>query len=199
MTAQDDINYYLNFVVYAVFGQMAPADQMMRQHGRNILRFASYLRREVGFSEEIECLYRGVAVNPRHVIDDTLPADPNLTFVSMSEDSEVACWFGHPHSSVSQFIFMQDPNRKGYMIEYEPDGDEILFHHEWADELNLIHLAALHPHIDENQFEWNLRTQQEVIILPVDSFDVVSIDDYDCPDVSELDRKFTAPWVSSLF
>lgn len=160
------INLYLNWVLYAVFGRMAEADEILREHRAEIYMAAALFRRRYNLPAELK-LYRGVIVDPALVSSGTLAPDLRLTYVSFSEDVRVARWFADPQSAVSTAVAAMFPQRRGYLIEHAPRPEEVLFHWSWGSNLKLVHAAMMHPHIDVAQFAWNLSRQREVIVAPV--------------------------------
>lgn len=205
-------NVYVTFVLYAVTGDMGPADELMRAHRGAVEKVARFLRRVR--RPRLEAVYRGVILGPREV-----PADMRLsmegiyagnTFVSFSEDPAVACWFADPRSTMSQVVVAQrGRGAQGFVIEHQPKEDEVLFHHSWAERfplpgtggVPLWRLARMHPHLAHaaDQCEWNMRTQREVLLKPAKSYPMKSLDQAGCPPVEELEQRFTHPSFRHMF
>jgi hypothetical protein len=159
-----DINIYINFALYAVLGKMGEADLIMRRHGEQVRHVARFLTKECPVPER--AVYRGMLLDPER----TYTLDPSFTFVSWSEDRDVAVWFADRHSSISEPFALAYPEARGYLAEL-PAPREILFHHSWAARAfnDLSALALQHPDMGANgarQIAWALRTQQEVITMP---------------------------------
>src|SRR5579884_515040 len=159
-------NGYVNWALYAILGRMGEADGIMQEYGSDIREVVRQLQRR--HAPMMRTIYRGVLVEPEELVDGKLPPDPRLTFVSFSEDRDVACWFADPESFVSGFVKQQRPRVQGFVIEHKPKLEDILFHYSWGlafplpdgrkEPLSVF--AQMHPDIDVRQFDWNLRTQK---------------------------------------
>lgn len=190
----DDANIYINFVLYAVLGKLGEADGLMIRHGEAVHRVAEYLAARKPIPSI--ALYRGMLIEP----DTDVRAEPQYTFVSWSEDRDVACWFAARTSYISAPLVEHYPRACGVMLHLPAERKRrVLFHHSWAS--GWAGFAALHPHMGvegARQIEWSLRTQREVITAPlVESPTVVRIEEVAHPPVHELDRRLTPPWISS--
>lgn len=195
MPAAEDVNYFLNWSLYSIIGELNKADNLYAAHGKHVRNMAKHLQENLGPFEPTP-IYRGIFINPKYVKKSRIKLEKHRTFMSFSEDPDVACWFGYPGSNMNNFLRMQDANRKGYISEYIAKPAEILFSWQWAEDINLLQCAAIHPEMDVDTIEWYLNTQQEVIIKPVDMLKVIPIDDYDCTDVEELNIKFSPTGLS---
>lgn len=201
----DDLNWYLNFVLYAVYGQLGLADRLYTEHKASIDRYAAWLREH--HPPPRRPLYRGVLVEPAEIRGGRLPAQrQTTTFVSFSEDKEVACWFAAADSFISGFVLEQRPRVRGYLIELPPPApSRLLFHHAWIQlpvpdgrTFSLEQAAMMNPALDASQVIWNLRTQSEVITTNKwKSFPVTPIEDTDCASGLALDRRFVHPTLRS--
>jgi len=197
-------NVYVSWAAYAVLGRMAEADGILELHQADVYAAAREMSR--AFPPDIRKLYRGVLMEPELVASGALAHDPQLKFVSFSEDLSVACWFADPASYVSGFVRQQRPTAEGYIIEHTPKyrGD-MLFHHSWANRIlmpdgrmvSLLRMAMMHPHFGEeqlHQLDWNLKTQREVILKPIaEGVSVKFWKLYDCPPTKELDASYLPP------
>ncbi len=198
-----DVNHWVNFVLYAVVGRMGDADGLMRLHGDGIRCMAKWMMAEQNV--QVGVLYRGILVEPSKVDRHWLPHDPRLRFTSWSQEKEIACWFADPHSIISDFVRQRRPNVRGYLSSGKGEKKNVLWHHDWVDipipgdgrTLSLMVAAAMHPHIDQGQFLWNVQTQSEVIMdapkREGTKIHVDPIEKADCGDVEELDARFTYP------
>jgi hypothetical protein len=201
MPAPQAFNYYINWAIYAVYGKMGEADGLMRPYGSSIRSVAKHLVQQLG--APVGRLYRGVLLEPEELAAGQLAQDPRLTFVSFSEDRDVACWFADRQSIVSGFVAQMRPGVVGYVVEYDARPSEVLFHWRWADRIKLpdgrvIRLAAVaaaHPDIeDPRQVVWNLASQHEVILRPLrNGVPVTAYELTDCPPTAELDARFAMP------
>ena len=207
MPSREALNYYINWVLYAVLGNMQAADQILKEHRQGIQSWATFLRKEYPF--KIKTLYRGLLLEPEQVKEKTIAQDPRVQFVSFSEDFDVACWFAAPDSVMSGYVKQTRPRVEGWIMEYRPRASDVLFHHHWGyiaydrggGPFELFPSAArMHPDVDERQFMWNLETQKEVITkplrknTPVEAYKLAG-----CPPTSELDERFVAPFFRGRF
>src|SRR6185436_1974502 len=94
-----DINLYINFALHAVLGKLGEADTIMRFAGKAIRRVADDLGAECNrqLPTKPAPLFRGMLLDP----NGPFRVDPDLTFLSWSEDRDVALWFACPRSVVS--------------------------------------------------------------------------------------------------
>lgn len=188
---RDDGNAFINFSLYAVLGKMAEADDLMRRFGDGIKRVAAVLAAR--FPLRPSSLYRGMLVDPATPVTP----DGRYTFVSWSEDRDVACWFASPESEISRPLAAHNPRLRGVVLELTRP-ERVLFHHSWA--VGWERLAVAHPHMGDEgarQIGWSLRTQREVITAPLERFPVgVPVESVATTPVAELDVRLTPPWTS---
>lgn len=196
-------NAYINWVLYTVVGNMAVADDLMRQSGSGIRSVARHLQKTRRL--KLKTIYRGILLDPEESEEGVIHQDPRFTFVSFSEDRDVACWFADPSSVMSSVVKQMRPRVEGWIMELRPRLSDILFHHSWnpisigagRGRVYLEDAAARHPHIS-GQFEWNLHTQSEVILKPLTSGQVIEAYELsDCPD--DLDDRFVFPPLRNRF
>jgi hypothetical protein len=191
-----DINVYINFALYAVLGKMAEADLIMRQHGDRVRHVARFLTKECSLPKQP--IYRGMLLDPER----PYTLDPAFSFMSWSEDRDVAVWFADRRSSISEPFALVYPEARGYLAEL-PAPREILFHHSWAARAfnDLSALALQHPDMGANgarQIAWALRTQQEVITMPCE------IAPEPMPELphaafAAIARRLDPPWLDDSF
>jgi hypothetical protein len=196
----DDVNLYINWAILALVGRMAEADTLLRQYGASIRRAAAALREVYPFAERP--LYRGVLLDPAEGLAHTNAI--GLTFVSWSEDRDVARWFGSRESFISEPIADRFPRARGYVLTMPRARGRVLFHHTWvrAFQVPLHRLAAMHPQIGPEgaaQLEWALRTQHEVVLEPMDELPTPEpIENVPGLAIPELDRRLSPPWLSTI-
>lgn len=191
-----DVDIYINWAMHAIVGYLGEADALMRVAGTSIQRVAGVLRQKHPIEDKP--LYRGALLDP------SAPFKPDSrTFWSFSEDRDVACWFGHPKSMISEPLAASNPSLCGFVFTLPQTPWRVLFHYSWATKAfgGFTQFARLHPFIGEEgarQIAWSLRTQKEVIIeplpqlppaKPIASFDV---------SLAALDEKLTPPWAERL-
>ena len=139
MTLSPD--HYLNFILNALRASTSAVDAYYLEHKSSIEAYASLLNEK--YPCPVTSLYRGILLEEDI---DLLPPLDHIQFLSFSEDRNVAYNFADIDSDISQFMKAQSPNAKGYVIEYTPEKDEILFHHSWVDCLGLdwyLHKASI--------------------------------------------------------
>jgi hypothetical protein len=196
-------NAYINWVLYAVVGDMGAADNLMNQSGAGIRSVAKHLQKTR--KPRLKTVYRGLLLDPEEAKSRVIDQDPRLTFVSFSEDRDVACWFADPTSVMSSYVKQIRPRVEGWLMDLKPRLSDVLFHHSWnpiklptGQNVLLENAATMHPHITDDQFDWNLNTQNEVILKPLrDGQSINAYELSDCPD--GLDDRFVAPSLRSQF
>lgn len=188
-----DLDLYLNFALHAILGRLGEADALMSIAGDEIRAFADRLAAQHPIAPTP--LYRGMLLDP----DKTYVADPKLTFLSWSEDRDVALWFACPRSVVSEPLAATNAKLRGYLVDLPGPQSRVLFHHSWADAIGgLAALALAHPLMGaegRRQIEWSLRTQREVITAPVDELSPSRTADLDAEALGALEKRLSPPWV----
>lgn len=188
-----DVDLYLNFVLHAILGRLREADAIMSIAGDRIRAVADRLTAQHPITPKP--LYRGLLLDP----DKTYAPDPKLTFLSWSEDRDVAVWFACPRSAVSEPLAKANPRLRGHLVDLPAPKARVLFHHGWASALgDLAALAIAHPLMGEEgrrQIEWSLRTQREVITAPVEGLRPSPTADLDAGQLAALEKRLSPPWV----
>lgn len=188
----DEVALYVTFVLHAVLGRLAEADELMRRFAPQIRHVADALTWAVATPPRP--VYRGLLLDP----DKTYDADPRYTFMSWSESRDVARWFACPRSVVSEPLAASNPKLRGYLVEADAPA-RILFHYSWSRAFGgLSPLARMHPLIGETgarQVAWSLRTQREVITEPVFEVRPAPAPDLSAAELQELERRLSPPWV----
>jgi predicted RNA-binding Zn-ribbon protein involved in translation (DUF1610 family) len=194
---------YKTFVVLAIVGRQKAADSVCRNNIREIERVASYLN-SISPIDAQRC-YRGLLIEPDDVVNNQVAGQfQSATYISLSEDLEVACWFADTNAFISDFRMQQVPRSVGWIAEYVPAGDDIIFHHSWTDYLNSAApgpnlyeaMADIAPQIGMPpqeavmQLQWNLKTQEEVILKTGIPLEVRRVETYNCPETQELNDKY---------
>ncbi len=188
-----DVDLYLNFALHAILGRLGEADALMSIAGDEIRSVADHLAAQRPIAPKP--LYRGMLLDP----DKPFAADPKLTFLSWSEDRDVALWFACPRSVVSEPLAATNPRLRGHLVDLPAPQSRVLFHHGWADALGgLSALALAHPLMGaegKRQIEWSLRTQREIITAPVDGLTPRPTANLDAEQLTALERRLSPPWV----
>lgn len=188
-----DLDFYVNFALHAILGRLGEADQLMRVCGEPIRRVAGRLAEKCPI--EATPLHRGLLLDP----DEPFEIDPKLTFLSWSEDRDVALWFACPRSAVSEPLAQTNPRLRGYVVDVPAPRSSVIFHHAWARVFGgLASLALAHPLMGaegRRQIEWSLRTQREVITEPVADLRPDRVPDLDASALETLERRLSPPWI----
>jgi len=184
-------NYYINFIVLAIFGRTGEADTLLRTFNQDILDCAH----SFPHPSPVPPLFRGVLLPPQ--FGNSLPHQPERRFLSFSQNLRVAQWFAHPHSIMSKPLTHTAPSLQGFIAQVKPPQHSVLFRPEWVplieQQINapLSLCACIHPWVDADQFAWNLHTQQEFITTPIDPLPIQPLKDD--VDVCSLDNEFCYP------
>lgn len=187
-----DADFYVNFALNAIYGRLREADAIMRVAGDSVRRVATEIAAQN--PTPLAPLHRGLLLDP----DVPYVADPSLTFVSWSEDRDVAAWFACPRSVVSEPLIQTNGRLRGHVATATVPAASVLFHHSWASALGgLACFALIHPLMGaegKRQIEWSLRTQREVITEPV-ALRPEPVPDLDAAALEALERRLSPPWV----
>lgn len=191
----NDLNLWINFAINAVLGRLAEADVLMREYGAEIRRAARELNRRDAPSP---CaLYRGMLLDP------AIPyvVDRRYTFVSWSEDADVAAWFACPRSVISEPLAATHPHLRGYIATEHTTRTRVLYHHRWARRFeSLVPFARSHPNMGEDgarQIAWSVKTQLEVITEQIDLVPSPA-PEIDAAALAALERRLSPPWVVAV-
>lgn len=185
----NDANIYITFVIHVIAGKLGAADALMRTYKTNILRVAAKLAQQAPITPMQ--LYRGLLLDPKIGLRKV-----PYTFVSWSEDLDVARWFASPQTEIGSYVGQLKPHYRGYLITREPaQPSQLVFHHSWGALFPFEAAALIHPDFDielARQVHWNLNTQREVVTLPLDE-DPMPLA-VDVLNTSQLDDRFVPPW-----
>lgn len=198
----DPLNVYLSWIVPMIMGNMAEADALARQYRTVLYKFAADL--QFKNRQPLNTLYRGLLLHPSEVVNGAVYTRPGgEESVSFSEDRDVACYFALPGTIVSGYVAQQRPGVEGYIAEYLPRRDEVLWHYKWnpiaykGRRFDVRVAARMHPMTahDPAQFDLAFNTQKEVILKPFAPgvpLPVTPVEDT-CPDEADLDQRFAPP------
>ena len=196
-------NAWINFAMLAVAGRMQEADTIMRGLGGGVRRVAVYL--QAARPPTLRPLWRGLLLEPKDVLPGGyVEHDPQFTFLSWTEDRDVACFFGDPGTTISGDVAAQKPTARGYLAhDPAPTLRRVLFHHTWRvfplpgrGPTDLAQIAVAHPQLVGlgPQIEHYLATQSEVIVDAPPAGTRWKLEDpAGCPPRRELDVRFTPP------
>ena len=191
-----DLDFYLNFLLHAILGRLREADTLMHMVSNNIRTVARQIA--VQYPVARVPLYRGMLLDP----EKTYAADPKLTFLSWSEDKDVARWFACPRSAVSEPLAATNAKLRGHLVELLETSDpppRVLFHYSWTFLLeDICAMARAHPLMGDEakrQIKWSLRTQREVVTEPIDGLSPKQTPDLASEELEALERKLSPPWI----
>jgi len=197
---------YKIFIALAVVGKQKEADAWLHSNKRHIERVARYLRSEMPVNPQK--VYRGILLPAGEKKFKVAGKYQQQEYVSFTENLDVACWFARKESLIAPDLNYEVD---GYIIEYQPENKEILFHHSWLDpksgqvgdlpgrivyDLLLLTDSSSGQAIAE--LYWNLRTQEEVIARPPSQeLEIINLNDYNCPPAEQLDKQlfYRPDWV----
>lgn len=193
----DDVSIYINFVLYVILGRLREADVLMRKKGEMIRLVAEYCMTKRPIAPIApKPLYRGVLLDPAQ----PFTLDPKYTFLSWSEDRDVATWFACTRNHISDLVMDVYPHFQGYIITLPQPQSRVLFHHSWAHTFTkVIAEAHRHPLIGEEgkrQIIWSLKTQSEVITDPAEGLEPRLAPDLDDATVAALETRLLPPWIN---
>lgn len=182
-----DITLYINFALHAVLGKLGEADTILRFAGEAIRRVADEIAAECPI--ELAPIYRGILLDPA----EPFRVGSSLSFLSWSEDRDVALWFACPRSLINEPLVQRNSALCGYVAELPAPRSRVLFHHSWASALGgLACFALAHPLMGregKRQIEWSLRSQREVITEPTQDLRPERAVDLDAATLKALDQR----------
>lgn len=159
------IQIYWNFIFNVLSGRNP--DAYYRQNSQRIDYFAEVLRRK--FPKQIKPLYRGILLLPNEVHDGKVKHQNEITYVSFSEDKNIAAAFADIQNPISAYAIQRYPNKKGYLITKNTYSQNLmLFHYEWLFDTKLIYVFR-RLFGDDSKF---VEIQKEVILKPESSYEV---------------------------
>lgn len=189
---RDDLNLWINFALRAIYGQMREADALMRTFGVAVRRAADEMCRR--YPVRSVPLYRGILLDPAR----GYASDDRYTFVSWSEDVDVARWFACPRSAVSVYAASVVPGLRGFLVELPRPTSRVLYHHSWARRFDgLAPLALSRPQMGvegARQVAWSTTTQREVITEPT-PMTPTPAPELNAEQLEALERKLSPPWI----
>jgi hypothetical protein len=127
-------------------------DKYFIKNKHMILQGASIFHKE--YPVELQEIYRGILLEPHHASNLLLEPLGHITYLSFSEDENVARKFGDIKNEISSFVMFQRPTSKGYLIKHTPKKEDILFHHSWAERIDLGEILDIEV----------IRSQKEVML-----------------------------------
>ena len=159
------LKIYCAFIFDALRG--ANPDRFYRKHSQSIDLIAAVLRKK--FPKSIKPLYRGILLSPDEVHDGKVKHQSEITYVSFSEDKNIAIAFADIKNDISKYVAFWSQNKTGYLITKNTyDQDLMLFHYEWLNDTNAMAAFRRIVGADSNFAE----IQKEVILKPESAYTV---------------------------
>lgn len=106
------VKIYWNFIFNALSGRNP--DRYYRKNSQSIDLIAAVLRKK--FPKSIKPLYRGILLSPDEVHDGKVKHQSEITYVSFSEDKNIAIAFADIKNDISKYVAFWSPNKTGYLI-----------------------------------------------------------------------------------
>lgn len=159
---RQSILIYWQFMKYALTGQgHRQIDATFNRYRRNLLAVAEQMVKQYG-PQAGGRVYRGIMLFPEEVRSGKVQHDPDLNFVSFTEDKEIAVAFGDPQNGINSEVVRMYPKKQGYLITADYRPDALIFHWNW------VWAARMEPWIEANIQHGThyIEKQKEVIILP---------------------------------
>jgi hypothetical protein len=128
------LRHYWNFVLNAMSGHNP--DDYYREHHKEIDFIANALLKKYGPASG-GTAWRGILLYPSEAADGKVRHDPQITYVSFSEDKRIAIAFGDTENPMAEFAMARYPNKKGYLITADWRPEQLLFHYKWMDDANM--------------------------------------------------------------
>lgn len=154
---QNEFEIYFNWSCNLLVGEPIATDAYLKQNIGTVKRCAIELLRIIEYTPQK--IYRGIVMT-EHGLTELKPHN-GFTYLSFSEDFAVAKIFADPmHNMAVEIRKRIGSNLSGYITEYTPQLDEILFHHKFLKMFPYVE-AILEKDIDASR----IHTQQEVTIL----------------------------------
>ena len=155
--------HYGNFAMNALAGHNP--DDYYRQYQTDIDYIANLLRTKYG-PQSGGTIYRGILLDPAEVHGGVIPAIPEITYVSFTEDKDIALAFGDMDNPMAGCVRSRYPHYQGYLIQQTYNPADMLFHHSWAK------ILPVHMFGADSQF---VTQQKEVILKPQASYKVTPL------------------------
>jgi len=135
------------------------ADHYLKQHKQTISRIACELLAPLNY--EKKTLYRGIIL--REPVEEVSP-QKYLQYLSFTYDKKIAEHFANVNGFGSDFFNVKEQlGEYGYIIEYAPEPEELLFHYKLFDILPYAEGFSTIGHNGEAEVN-GLRKQKEIMI-----------------------------------
>lgn len=151
---QADLDIYFNWSCNQLAGDPVATDAYLRKNLEVVKRVAAKLL----YGYKPKPLYRGVIMRESGLTE--LKPSPDFTYLSFSEDKNVAEIFADPEHHMAVELRKQGKHY-GYITEYTPKIEEILFHHVFLEMFPYVECLLIKINVDGSK----LHEQKEVTIL----------------------------------
>jgi len=153
---QENFNLYYQFIISALLGDNpSKTDVFFKKYKDNILSIANMLKSKLPLPQSL--LYRGIILEDKNIINNKLKPLSYITYLSFTENLKIAENFADINSWMACTIMNKRPESKGYIIEYKPIKEEILFYWKWYEILKLNEIPILNVSL--------IKSHEEVIIM----------------------------------
>jgi hypothetical protein len=154
---KEDLGIYFNWSCNMLAGNPIATDKYLRDNLDTVKRVAAELLKSINYTPRT--IYRGIVV-PEGELTELSPHH-GFTYLSFSEDLRIAKIFADPAHDMAFILRKRLGNDLyGYITEYTPRVEEILFHHRFLSMLPYVK-ALWENEIDAT----TIHQQQEVTIL----------------------------------
>lgn len=155
-----DLKIYFNWTCNALMPIFpGAADKYLNIHKSTVTKMAQQFLSELNY--KAEAIFRGIIL--RQPATCIMP-EPNMQYLSFSTDRKVAENFANVDGFGSDIIDVRKQlGTYGYVIEYTPAREEILFHYELLDMLPYVEAFNLIGVKGEKDVD-GLRKQKEIMI-----------------------------------
>lgn len=166
---KNDLTLYFNWSSHALIGSNPTmSDRYLRENYSVIKSVADYFLTAINY-KPVE-IYRGILMQEPSL--NKLMPHKNMTYLSFSEDLEIAKSFADVNGFGSQFGINHLLGKYGYVISYTPQLNEVLFHHHFINILPYIKTWNL---MGIDGTEKTLEIQKEVTITqPAQPFENIT-------------------------
>lgn len=167
-----ELGIYFNWSCNQLAGDPCATDQYLRDNMDTVKKVALRLLGKIGYTPVT--IYRGIIMNDKEL--EYLEPHPDFTYLSFTEDLEIAKVFANPADDLAFVIRrLGEGQLYGYIAAYTPAIEEILFHHKFLEMLPYVEMLREVANIDAS----TIHKQKEVTILqPRDALELKTPYDY---------------------
>jgi hypothetical protein len=122
---------YLNLLSYLLLGKTKEVDEFLSnpEARLSLTKGRNQLIQKHNLQLKTKKLYRGILLEEESLLSQGTKLKPlnYIQTISFTEDKNVALTFADTKSEISSFVMFARPKSVGYLIEYTPWENEILF------------------------------------------------------------------------